>query len=88
MPALPFLAVGLVLIWLGRAGVRRCAELVRPSLDRPVREQRERSLRRGAWTCSAVGVLFVGFSVEGALIALFDGGVRAGDNIEYRLENR
>lgn len=62
MVELVFLIVGVTLVGVGLLGLRNSAGLVDlpPSSEWAV--LRERTLRRGAWACVGVGVLFAVFS--------------------------
>lgn len=61
------LLLGAMVFLVGWWGRRHVAALVPPTLPPDEREKRERTLRRGALTCQAVGVLF---AVVGAVAVM------------------
>lgn len=59
---------------IGRWGRRNVTELVPATLSPEARTRKERSLRRGSWSVSAIGVLFALLGLIVALESVIDTG--------------
>ncbi|WP_131786044.1 hypothetical protein [Protofrankia symbiont of Coriaria ruscifolia] len=55
---------------IGRWGRRHAAELVPTSLSAEGQAKKERSLRRGAWSCQIIAVFFVLLGVVGPILSI------------------
>ncbi|RHW28518.1 hypothetical protein D0Z08_01180 [Nocardioides immobilis] len=61
--ALVSAALAVLMLAVGRWGLRNTASLVPDRVAGSVRDRQERSLRRGAWLCLAMALLFATLAV-------------------------